>query len=80
MTIVEAVQALHEKLDTVEDQKTWWIRPIAWRKTGQALEAYHVGMLQVVPGMHGGRPWTPSVAHILAEWEVVDSDVVCAEY
>ena len=55
-----------------------WCRPISWRRSGEAL-LVESGRLYVVP--QGSRPvrWTPLVADLTDEWELVSPDVVLAE-
>ena len=72
MTIQEAVDR------AVRDDA--WIRPVAWRGTGAALEVSGI-YVRHVPFLHGHEPvyYQVCVADVLGEWETVTPDVVHAE-
>jgi len=67
MTIQEAIKKCG-------DNK--WIRPVRWK--GVAIRVRD-SKLDCVPSERGGFSYSPTVADLLGDWEVVDPTAVCDE-
>lgn len=63
MTLIDALKQL-----TTET----WIRPVSWRKRGQAFTLRDDATI-MVPDSHGGTPYmTNQVSALVDDWEVVE--------
>jgi hypothetical protein len=68
---------LHEVLEHLNGDTTYWFRPVSWKGRGQAHALSATGKTVLVPSARGGDPhMTNNPNDLMDDWEVVTPDQV----
>jgi hypothetical protein len=70
---------IKEAIESAVENGTW-ARPRDWKGLGQAVTYTSRQGLVVVPSSEGGVAWRPHYKDLIAEWEIVDANMVCDEF